>query len=170
MVSILSLFMLTSCIYQHKTNISESKNIKNTSEETTEIISKIEENTPETEAESVNYEITNIVFTPINDSIGNRYYCGIVEILNTGTKPIYLQDCVFDLEDNNKHLLKSDYVVYYDENKIPIDIEITYAGNTIAGASSSFECSSSLSPLFRHLGTDKIADYKVFAESIYFQF
>lgn len=64
---------------------------------------------PETQTQSVmQYEITNTCFDYYTNSIGTIEYFGIVEITNTGDTNIYLDDCTFDLEDNDGHLLQSD--------------------------------------------------------------
>lgn len=54
------------------------------------------------------YKISDTHFEYFTNSIGNIEYRGIVEITNTGNTDLYLKDCVFDLEDNNGHLLQSD--------------------------------------------------------------
>ena len=61
------------------------------------------------QAQSVmQYEITDTRFEYYTNSIGSVEYFGIVEITNTGDTNIYLDDCTFDLEDNDGHLLQSD--------------------------------------------------------------
>ncbi len=59
------------------------------------------------------YKITDMTFDYHETSIGTIQYFGVVEITNQGNTDLYLKDCVFDLEDNSGHLLKSDnYTVY----------------------------------------------------------
>ena len=57
---------------------------------------------------SIKYEITDTGFQYYTNSIGIVEYFGFVELTNTGTCDIYLDDCTFDLEDNSGHLLQSD--------------------------------------------------------------
>lgn len=98
-----------------------TKNESNTSSTTLEESSVIEtiditeaESKPiETEIESGNsneklYEVTDTTFHYYQNSIGSYEYYGIVEITNTSDKNLYLDSCVFDLEDDNGHLLQSD--------------------------------------------------------------
>lgn len=59
------------------------------------------------EVSGFSYEVTDTVFHYYTNSIGSREYSGIIEITNTGTTNIYLKDCIFDLEDDNGHLLQS---------------------------------------------------------------
>lgn len=54
------------------------------------------------------YEITDIGFKHWTSRFSGEWYRAYVEITNTGTQNIYMKDCVFDFEDNNGHLLKSD--------------------------------------------------------------
>lgn len=61
----------------------------------------------ETENE-IQYEVTDTKFNYYTNSIGNVEYFGIVEIKNTGSSYLYLDNCTFDLEDNNGHLLQSE--------------------------------------------------------------
>ena len=56
----------------------------------------------------IEYEISDTNFEYYQNSIGVKEYYGYVEITNTGSCDIYMKDCVFDLEDNNGHLLQSD--------------------------------------------------------------
>lgn len=56
----------------------------------------------------IEYEISDTNFEYYTNSIGVIEYYGYVEITNTGSCDIYMKDCVFDLEDNNGHLLQSD--------------------------------------------------------------
>lgn len=64
------------------------------------------------EEEKPEYEVTSTNFNYYTNSIGRVEYYGIVEIENTGNCDIYLNDCVFDLEDNDGHLLQSDDFIY----------------------------------------------------------
>ena len=65
----------------------------------------------QTEAKKMSYEISDTSFNYYTDSIGKVEYYGIVEITNTGECGIFLKDCVFDLEDDNGHLLQSDNII-----------------------------------------------------------
>ena len=58
------------------------------------------------------YEVTNTNFGYYTNSIGDIEYYGYVEILNTGSTNLYLDDCTFDLEDNDGHLLQSDDFIF----------------------------------------------------------
>ena len=57
------------------------------------------------------YEISDTSFEYYTNSIGSVEFYGIVEVTNTGTSNIYLHDCVFDLEDNDGHLLQSENMI-----------------------------------------------------------
>ena len=57
------------------------------------------------------YEITHTTFTHYTNSIDREEYCGIVEIKNMGSSYIYLNDCTFDFEDDEGHLLQSDKMI-----------------------------------------------------------
>jgi hypothetical protein len=59
----------------------------------------------------IKYEITHTGFEYGKSSIGTMRYFGYVEIKNTGTTDIYLDDCNFDLEDKDGHLLQTDNLV-----------------------------------------------------------
>ena len=59
-----------------------------------------------------NYEITDTYFDYFTDSIGEIEYMSYVEITNTGSGNIYLEDATFDIEDDNEHLLQSNDYVY----------------------------------------------------------
>lgn len=54
------------------------------------------------------YEITDTNFEYYTNSIGSIEYYGYVEITNTGSNNLYLDKAIFDLEDNDGHLLQSD--------------------------------------------------------------
>ncbi|MBR2524725.1 MAG: FxLYD domain-containing protein [Clostridiales bacterium] len=64
-----------------------------------------------TASNEVSYEITDTRFNYYTNSIGNLEYYGIVEITNTGSSYLYMDDCTFDLEDNDGHLLQSDNMI-----------------------------------------------------------
>lgn|GEM_PF-1305596 len=68
----------------------------------------------DTSGEAV-YEISDTGFEYYKNSIGSTEYYGYVEITNTGNKNLYLDNCTFDLEDNDGHLLQSDSFI----NKCP---------------------------------------------------
>lgn len=64
---------------------------------------------PEKPAEDeIQYEITDTNFEYYTNSIGRVEYYGYVEITNTGNCNLYLSKAIFDLEDNDGHLLQSD--------------------------------------------------------------
>lgn len=54
------------------------------------------------------YEVLDVHFNYYTNNIGSREYFAFVEIENTGTTNIYLKECIFDLVDNDGHLLQSD--------------------------------------------------------------
>lgn len=57
------------------------------------------------------YRITNSYIYCAANAIGAQQYYGVVEIENTSSSNLLLKDCVFDLEDNNGHLLSTeDYI------------------------------------------------------------
>ena len=56
----------------------------------------------------VSYDISDVVFDHYVSSFGSTMYYGIVEVTNTGNVNLYLRDCVFDLEDDNGHLLQTE--------------------------------------------------------------
>lgn len=60
------------------------------------------------EEDEVLYEITDTSFEYYTNSIGSVEYYGYVEITNTGKSNLYLSKAVFDMEDNDGHLLQSD--------------------------------------------------------------
>lgn len=64
--------------------------------------------TNENSNSNMKYEITNTGFEYYTNSIGGKEYYGYVELKNTGNCDIYLDDCTFDLEDKEGHLLQSD--------------------------------------------------------------
>lgn len=68
-------------------------------------------NSGDNNAAALKYEITDTDFDYYKNSLGRYEYYGYVEIKNTGTCDIYMQDCVFDLEDNDGHLLQSDTLI-----------------------------------------------------------
>ena len=70
--------------------------------------SQSEVSVTETAQSDFSYEVTDTSFHYYQNSIGKYEYYGIVEITNTGSANIYLDDCTFDLEDNDGHLLQSD--------------------------------------------------------------
>lgn len=57
------------------------------------------------------YEITKTTFVHYTNSIKKEEYSGIVEIKNIGGTYIYLDDCTFDFEDDEGHLLQSDKMI-----------------------------------------------------------
>lgn len=56
----------------------------------------------------MNYEITDTHFDHHKNIIDDEVYFGYVEITNTGSTNIYLEEATFDLEDDSGHLLQSD--------------------------------------------------------------
>lgn len=61
--------------------------------------------------EKAEYEVTHTTFVHYTNSIKREEYCGIIEIKNIGSTYIYLNDCTFDFEDDEGHLLQSDKMV-----------------------------------------------------------
>lgn len=59
----------------------------------------------------MSYQVTDTSFNYYTNSIGDIEYYGFVQIQNTGTTNIYLEDCKFDLEDNDGHLLQTDDMI-----------------------------------------------------------
>lgn len=74
--------------------------------------------TTTTVQEKAEFEITHTTFTHSTNSLGSETYCGIVEIKNTGNCCIYLEDCTFDFEDDNGHLLDTDKLISCSPNVI----------------------------------------------------
>ena len=69
------------------------------------------EATTTSQEEKAEYEVTHTTFAHYTNSIDREEYCGIVEIKNTGSSYIYLDDCTFDFEDDDGHLLQSDKMI-----------------------------------------------------------
>ena len=65
----------------------------------------------EASSEEISYDISDTSFQYYKNSIGSTEFYGYVEILNTGNSNIYMDDCVFDLEDDNGHLLQSEKMI-----------------------------------------------------------
>lgn len=61
--------------------------------------------TEEEEVVEFAYEETDRGFVYYENSIGDTEYYAFVEITNTGSVPIYLDECSFDFEDAEGHLL-----------------------------------------------------------------
>lgn len=89
---------------------SSSNNTKETGSVTISDDKETETTTTKAE-EKAEYEITHTTFVHYTNAIDKEEYCGIVEIKNTGSTYIYLEDCTFDLEDDEGHLLQSDQMV-----------------------------------------------------------
>ena len=58
--------------------------------------------------EDVAFVISDTVFEVKPSILGGYNYYAIVEITNTGISDLYLDDCVFDIEDDNGHLIDTD--------------------------------------------------------------
>ena len=84
---------------------SDDNSIKEDTTQETNDNNKTEKNS---ETREMDYEITDTGFEYYTNSIGDVEYYGYVELTNTGGCDIYLNDCTFDLEDNDGHLLQSD--------------------------------------------------------------
>ena len=69
---------------------------------------KPQETPPTAESPKNDYEITNTHFHYWKNSIGSLSYFAFVEVTNTGTQNLYMDKCIFDFEDNDGHLLKSE--------------------------------------------------------------
>ena len=67
---------------------------------------QVEKTKPEESEPS--YKISDIYFDHETNSLGSRYYTGIVEITNKGDTNLYLKSCTFDLEDDKGHLLQTE--------------------------------------------------------------
>lgn len=59
----------------------------------------------------INYEISDTSFQYYENSIGRTEFYGYVEITNTGDTDIFMDDCTFDIEDNDGHLLQSESMI-----------------------------------------------------------
>ena len=98
-------FALSSCSTSEK----ETGSVTIRDNATIEDVDTPEEEPEETTtADIIQYEITHTTFTHQMNTLGREEYCGVVEITNTGTTCLYLDDCTFDFEDNNGHLLQSE--------------------------------------------------------------
>ncbi|MBR5410769.1 MAG: FxLYD domain-containing protein [Clostridia bacterium] len=64
-------------------------------------------------AKEVDYEITYVSNTMWVNSIGTTWEQTIVEITNTGSKPLYLNSASYDLEDESGSLLSSESMVSF---------------------------------------------------------
>ncbi len=60
------------------------------------------------EAESPDYDVQISNFSYMANSIGTVEFCGILEVTNTGNTNLDLESCIYDLEDNNGHLLQTE--------------------------------------------------------------
>lgn len=107
--------MFTGCISGNKkpsaaNNTSVSKSVSTTTSSRTEtmVSSETEETINEKDISEMDYEITDASFNYYTNSIGNVEFYGIIEVTNTGYTDIYLKDCVFDIEDDDGHLLQSE--------------------------------------------------------------
>lgn len=69
---------------------------------------KKEETTTQATEPEIKFAVTDTKFEYYKNSIGSMEYHGIVEIQNTGSSYLYLENCTFDLEDDSGHLLQSD--------------------------------------------------------------
>lgn len=96
---------------------------------------KDKESDPEKEEKKAgfSYEITDTVFFTEKDSLGETNYYGIVEVTNTGDTNAYLDDCVFDFEDDNGHLLQTDNTMISSCPDIIAPGEKGYFYNSLGG-------------------------------------
>jgi len=92
----------------NKVSESETGTTETESKESTEVT---QSETTNNSSDKVEYEISDTSFEYYTNSIGSIEYYGYVEILNTGNCDIYLDNCTFDIEDNDGHLLQSDSYV-----------------------------------------------------------
>lgn len=97
-----------------ESKIEESETEQSNIEESEAEQSKIEESKVEVvNKKDVDYEITDRYFNVYDD---NTKYTAWVEIKNTGSKNLYIKDCVFDFEDENGKLLGTeDFIDTYPE-------------------------------------------------------
>lgn len=56
----------------------------------------------------IDYTVSNTTFYTYADSLDNIEYCFILEITNTGTCPLSLEDCYVDFEDKDGHLVSTE--------------------------------------------------------------
>lgn len=87
-------------------NTEKTESDKSTDETKTDNSKK--EDDKKNDSDTVQYDVTDTRFDYYENSIGSTEYYGIVEITNTGNCDIYMDNCTFDLEDNDGHLLQSD--------------------------------------------------------------
>ena len=81
-------------------NVENSSSTESTSTETAEETKPAED--------EIKYEVTDSKFEYYTNSIGRVEYYGLVEVTNTGNCNLYLSKAIFDLEDDDGHLLQSD--------------------------------------------------------------
>lgn len=93
-----------------KSEDSASDSVKITSSSTVSSEKKSQDKNEKND--SLAYEMTDTNFSYYTTSIGTVEYYGFVEITNTGSCNIYLDNCTFDIEDNDGHLLESDKLIY----------------------------------------------------------
>lgn len=66
------------------------------------------ENNVTPEKEVLDYTISNTTFYTYNNVLNKIGYCFILEITNTGTCPLSLEDCYVDFEDADEHLIATE--------------------------------------------------------------
>ena len=113
----------------------------------------------------IKYEISDTGFEYYTNSLDMVEYYGYVELTNTGDCDIYLDDCKFDLEDNEGHLLQSDSFISSCPKVIsPGEKGYFYngVGSTYIDKSISFENGIKLVPQMKlKKATKKPASYPV---------
>lgn len=150
-----------------KTNDENSENESEPDTSAEDSISDENEATLEETAEEENfaYELTDSRFSYYTNSIGTVEYYGIIEITNTGSTSIYLDDCTFDLEDNEGHLLQSDdWISSCPDIIAPGEKGYFYngLGSTKIDSSVSFDNGINLVPNYKlEKATGEIKDFEV---------
>ena len=123
-----------------------------------------EETTKETEAKA-EYEIAHTTFIHNTNSIGREEYTGVVEIKNTGSSYLYLNECSFDFEDDDGHLLETDKLVTSSPKAIAPGECGYFFSNGLLDENTSLENGINLVPNFTidicKKGKDAIVDYEV---------
>ena len=146
----------------NKVSESETGATETESKESTEVT---QSETTNNSSDKVEYEISDTSFEYYTNSIGSVEYYGYVEILNTGNCDIYLDNCTFDIEDNDGHLLQSDsYVSHCPEVISPGEKGYFYngLGSNLIDSGVSFDNGVKLVPQMKLTkATGKPASYPV---------
>ncbi len=123
-----------------------------------------EETTKATEA-TLEYEVTHTKFAHNTNSIGREEFTGVVEIKNTGSAYIYLEDCSFDFEDDDGHLLDTYKLVLSSPDVIAPGEYGYFHCNGLLDESISLENGINLVPNYTikecRKGAEAVIDYEV---------